>query len=145
MSKSDISLLETKVGTLMYYLTFSRNGEDLKYEEVTYMGFKQGNRTASYEEPGRVRYTEWEQPTFIISFKTKDGKIFRMVVDDNGWLGQRGFDTEEHYECGWTDSYFTTSKDKLKAFVKQMKFLEKIEERKKEVDRIYSTLKKIYE
>ena len=43
------------------------------------------------------------------------------------------------------DCYFTTSKDKLKAFIKKSGFLDKILEEKKKLDRTYDAIKKIYE
>lgn len=141
----NIKLLNTRIGTPMYYLTFSPNGKDLTIDEVTYRGYELETRTASYEEPGRVRYCEWEQPVFAIHFTTRKGKNITIRVDDNHWTGQRGFDTDEHLEYGMVDCYFTTSKEKLKAFIEQQGFLDKILEEKKKLDRAHNALMKIYE
>lgn len=139
--EQNIDLLKQPLNTPMYFVKLDRAGYAFSIEKVLYLGYSEGSRVDSYEEPGIVRYFEYEQPLFHIRFKTEKGREFIIEVDNIPyWTGLRAFDTDEHYACGkakfpFVDYYFTTSKHKLLAFLEKEKYIDKLRERKKDLDR----------
>jgi len=132
------SILEMPKGTLFYFLEKDRNGMALNIQEVFYDGYEISSRHLTCDEYG---HDEWEQKTYIISFKDKKGKTFSLEFDNYNWDGIRGYNTDEHLEYGvgkspYLDIYFTPSKERLKVFLESEKefikfFKENLEKLKK--------------
>ena len=128
----------------MYLVQLDRQGTVIKIDEVEYLGFINSKETRSYEDYN-VRYHKYEQKLFKISFLTKQNEIITIKEDNHEWTGQRGYDTDEHYGCGagespYIDIYFTTQKEKVEAFLKQVKFIERFMKHKKEMDDMFNEL-----
>ena len=144
IEKEDISLLELPKGTPMYLVQRDRIGHEISIEKVLYLGFERTSRRCSYEEPGKVRYYEYDQPEFKIFFESEGGKKITIKVDYiSYWTGQRAFNTDEHLAYGkaswpYIDIYFTTSEKKLKAYLKQDDYLEKLKKHKDEINKSYN-------
>ena len=148
--EQNINLLRQPQNTPMYFVQLDRAGYAISIEKVLYLGYSEDSRVDSYEEPGKVRYREWSQPIFHISFKFENGKEFTIEVDNIPyWTGLRAFDTDEHYECGkadcpYVDYYFTTSKRKLLSFLESQKYIDKLQKNKYALDKALNFITELY-
>ena len=147
MEKQNIKLLENPENTLMYFVQLDRIGYNISIQEVYYLGFEEGKRKDEYYDPGKMKYpVEYTQKTFIIHFKTRKNEKITVETDNiDYWNGLRAFDTDEHLSCGkanypYIDFYFTTSKEKLKNFLKKEQYIEKMQENKDKLCKTYDSL-----
>lgn len=140
------SILEMPKGTLFYFLEKDRNGMVLNIREVFYDGYEISSKHLTWDEYG---HDEWEQKTYIISFKDKKGKTFSLEFDNYNWNGIRGYDTDEHLECGggkrpYLDIYFTPSKERLKTFLEsEKKFIKSFKENLKKLKKAEAYISEI--
>lgn len=125
-------LLDVPVGTKMYLAITDRAHRGVFIEEVIYDGYTSEFVQRDYYEPGKMRApVYWTEPEYTVKFKRTTGKsVISFKCKENNWSGQRGYDTNEHLECGmdcslkgvkpsaygWVgffclDAYFTTDKD----------------------------------
>lgn len=148
--EQDISLLRSPKDTPMYFVQLDRTGYAISIEKVLYVGYKEGSRIDSYEEPGKIKYHEWSQPIFYITFKKSKGAEFTITVDNIPyWTGLRAFNTDEHYACGkasypFVDYYFTTSKQKLLSFLEREKYIDKLKHNVNALDKAWNFITELY-
>ena len=99
-------LLDVPVGTKMYLAITDRRNTGAFIEEVTYDGYTSRFVQRDYYEPGKMRAPiYWDEPEYTVKFKHPSGKgTISFVCGEFNWSGQRGYDTNEHLECGMTES-----------------------------------------
>ena len=132
--------LDAPVGTKMYLVITNRTNTGMFIEEVTYEGYTYNFVQRDYYEPKMVAPVYWSEPEYTVKFKRSSGKgMISFICRESSSAGQRGYDTDEHLECGmdkslkgiepsaygfgfegWycLDAYFTTNKEKLARYLK---------------------------
>ena len=123
-------LVNTPRGTNMYLVIKNRVGNEMWIKEAVYQSFTKHYRKDSYydypmESPAIVKTT-----LYHVKF-TVDGKPITIIcASPSYWNGQRGYNTNEHLECGadfktkmavdvsgCIDVYFTTDVDAFKKYI----------------------------
>ena len=145
MATENIKLLGTEKGTHMFVCITNRIKTKCFCKEVIYQGFEIHKAKRSYEEPGKVKYTEWEEPEYYLDFSLIESPytIFSVFCKYTGNLmpqgGIRHYDTDEHLEYGANigcddpepnstlsslhasfdclDVYFTTNREKFIKYI----------------------------
>lgn len=118
-------LTDTPVGTKMYLVIQNRVLTEVWIKEAIYQGFTKHYHNETWSDvhvaPTVIKVTDYH-----VKF-TVDGKPITVVCNSPAyWHGQRGYDTDEHLECGANyktkmhvnvsgciDVYFTTNQSKL--------------------------------
>lgn len=131
LNKENIPLLvNTPVGTKMYLVIQNRVHSEMWVKEAAYQGFTKHYRNDTYYEYKMSSPAEIKTTLYHVKF-TVDGKPITIICDSPSyWKGQRGYDTNEHLECGadfktkmevnvtgCIDVYFTTDADTLKKYL----------------------------
>lgn len=124
-------LTDTPVGTTMYLVIQNRVNTEIWVKEAVYQGFVKHYRQDSYMDCMKMSspcsYTVTE---YHVKF-TVNGKPITVICDSPAyWKGQRGYDTNEHLECGANfktkmkvhvsgciDIYFTTCPKAFKNYM----------------------------
>lgn len=131
LTKENIPLLvNTPVGTKMYLVIQNRVHSEMWIKEAVYQGFTKHYRDESYYEYKMSNPVTIKATLYHVKF-TVDGKPITIICSSPSyWKGQRGYDTNEHLECGadfktkmevnvtgCIDVYFTTDADTLKKYL----------------------------
>ena len=131
LTKENIPLLvNTPIGTKMYLVIQNRVHSEMWVKEAVYRGFTKHYRNDTYYEYEMSSPAEIKTTLYHVKF-TVDGKPITIICDSPSyWKGQRGYDTNEHLECGadfktkmevnvtgCIDVYFTTDADTLKKYL----------------------------
>lgn len=131
LTKENIPLLvNTPIGTKMYLVIQNRVHSEMWVKEAVYQGFTKHYRNDTYYEYEMSSPAEIKTTLYHVKF-TVDGKPITIVCSSPSyWKGQRGYDTNEHLECGadfktkmevnvtgCIDVYFTTDADTLKKYL----------------------------
>lgn len=131
LTKENIPLLvNTPIGTKMYLVIQNRVHSEMWVKEAVYQGFTKHYRNDTYYEYKMSSPAEINTTLYHVKF-TVDGKPITIICDSPSyWKGQRGYDTNEHLECGadfktkmevnvtgCIDVYFTTDADTLKKYL----------------------------
>ena len=131
LTKENIPLLvNTPIGTKMYLVIQNRVHSEMWVKEAVYQGFTKHYRNDTYYEYKMSSPAEIKTTLYHVKF-TVDGKPITIICDSPSyWKGQRGYDTNEHLECGadfktkmevnvtgCIDVYFTTDADALKKYL----------------------------
>ena len=131
LNKENIPLLvNTPIGTKMYLVIQNRVHSEMWVKEAVYQGFTKHYRNDTYYEYKMSSPAEIKTTLYHVKF-TVDGKPITIICDSPSyWKGQRGYDTNEHLECGadfktkmevnvtgCIDVYFTTDADTLKKYL----------------------------
>lgn len=123
-------LVNTPCGTKMYLVIKNRVGSEIWIKEAVYQGFTKHYRKDSYYDYPMESPTIVKTTLYHVNF-TVDGKPITIVcASPSYWQGQRGYDTNEHLECGadfetkmqvnvagCIDAYFTTDIDAFKKYI----------------------------
>ena len=132
----ETKFLDVPVGTKMYLVITNRMNTGLFIEEVVYEGYTPHFVQRDYYDPGKMSAPEyWTEPEYEVRFKSPSEKTqISFACCEYSWTGQRGYDTDEHLECGAGikglklstygldgvfDAYFTTNKEKLADYLKK--------------------------
>ena len=131
LNKENIPLLvNTPIGTKMYLVIQNRVHSEMWIKEVVYQGFTKHYQNESYYEYKMSGPAEIKTTLYHVKF-TVDGKPITIICSSPSyWKGQRGYDTNEHLECGadfktkmevnvtgCIDVYFTTDADTFKNYM----------------------------
>ena len=131
LTKENIPLLvNTPIGTKMYLVIQNRVHSEMWVKEAVYQGFTKHYRNDTYYEYKMSSPDEIKTTLYHVKF-TVDGKSITIICDSPSyWKGQRGYDTNEHLECGadfktkmevnvtgCIDVYFTADADTLKKYL----------------------------
>ena len=131
LNKENIPLLvNTPIGTKMYLVIQNRTHTEMWVKEAVYQGFTKHYRNDTYYEYKMSGPAEIKTTLYHVKF-TVNGKPITIICDSPSyWKGQRGYDTNEHLECGadfktkievnftgCIDVYFTTDADTLKKYL----------------------------
>lgn len=131
LTKENIPLLvNTPIGTKMYLVIQNRVHSEMWVKEAVYQGFTKHYQNDTYYEYEMSSPAEIKTTLYHVKF-TVDGKPITIICDSPSyWKGQRGYDTNEHLECGadfktkmevnvtgCIDVYFTTDADTLKKYL----------------------------
>ena len=131
LTKENIPLLvNTPCGTKMYLVIKNRVGNEMWIKEAVYQGFTKHYRKDSYYDY-KMAYPDTTTTTLYYVKFTVDGKPITIVcASPSYWKGQRGYDTNEHFEygadfktkmevnvSGCIDVYFTTDIDAFKKYI----------------------------
>ena len=131
LTKENIPLLvNTPIGTKMYLVIQNRVHSEMWVKEAVYQGFTKHYRNDTYYEYKMSSPAEIKTTLYHVKF-TVDGKPITIICDSPSyWKGQRGYDTNEHLECGadfktkmevnvtgCIDVYFTTDADTHKKYL----------------------------
>ena len=123
-------LVNTPCGTKMYLVIKNRVGNEMWIKEAVYQGFTKHYRKDSYYDYNMASPDIVKTTLYHVKF-TVDGKPITIVcASPSYWKGQRGYDTNEHFEygadyktkmevnvTGCIDVYFTTDTDTLKKYL----------------------------
>lgn len=123
-------LVNTPCGTKMYLVIKNRVGSEMWIKEAVYQGFTKHYRKDSYYDYPMASPAIVKTTLYHVKF-TVDGKPITIVcASPSYWQGQRGYDTNEHLECGadfetkmqvnvtgCIDAYFTTDVDAFKNYI----------------------------
>ena len=131
LTKENIPLLvNTPIGTKMYLVIQNRVHSEMWVKEAVYQGFTKHYRNDTYYEYKMSSPAEIKTTLYHVKF-TVDGKPITIIcASPSYWNGQRGYDTNEHLECGagfktkmkvnvsgCIDVYFTTDADAFKKYI----------------------------
>ena len=131
LTKENIPLLvNTPIGTKMYLVIQNMVHSEMWVKEAVYQGFTKHYRNDTYYEYKVSSPAEIKTTLYHVKF-TVDGKPITIICDSPSyWKGQRGYDTNEHLECGadfetkmqvnvtgCIDAYFTTDVDAFKNYI----------------------------
>ena len=123
-------LVNTPRGTKMHLVIHNRVCSEMWIKEAVYEGFTKHYREDSYYDYN-MEYPDTVKTTLYHVKFTVDGKPITIICSSPSyWKGQRGYDTNEHLECGadfktkmevnvtgCIDVYFTTDADTLKKYL----------------------------
>ena len=123
-------LVNTPHGTKMYLVIHNRVCSEMWIKEAIYEGFTKHYREDSYYD-FNMEYPDTVKTTLYHVKFTVDGKPITIIcASPSYWNGQRGYDTNEHLECGagfktkmkvnvsgCIDVYFTTDADAFKKYI----------------------------
>ena len=123
-------LVNTPRGTKMYLVIQNRTCTEMWVKEAVYQGFTKHYRNDTYYEYNMSSPAEIKTTLYHVKF-TVDGKPITIIcASPSYWKGQRGYDTNEHLECGadyttkmevnvsgCIDVYFTTDVEAFKKYI----------------------------
>ena len=123
-------LVNTPHGTKMYLVIKNRVGSEMWVKEAVYEGFTKHYRKDSYYDYNMSSPAEIKTTLYHVKF-TVDGKPITIICSaPSYWTGQRGYDTNEHFEygadyktkmevnvTGCIDAYFTTDVEAFKKYI----------------------------
>ena len=131
LTKENIPLLvNTPCGTKMYLVIKNRVGSEMWIKEAVYEGFTKHYRKDSYYDYNMAYPATITTTLYHVKF-TVDGNLITIICSaPSYWTGQRGYDTNEHFECGadyktkmkvnvngCIDAYFTTDVSAFKKYI----------------------------
>ena len=131
LTKENIPFLaNTPCGTKMYLLIKNRGCSEIWIKEAVYEGFTKHYRKDSYYDYKMASPDTTTTTLYHVKF-TVDGKSITIIcASPSYWNGQRGYNTNEHLECGadfktkmevnvsgCIDVYFTTDVDAFKKYI----------------------------
>lgn len=131
LTKDNIPLLvNTPCGTKMYLVIKNRVGNEMWIKEAVYQGFTKHYRKDSYYDYPMASPAIVKTTLYHVKFTVDDKPITIVCASPSYWKGQRGYDTNEHLECGGDfetkmqvnvsgciDAYFTTGIDAFKKYI----------------------------
>ena len=123
-------LVNTPCGTKMYLLIKNRVCSEIWIKEAVYEGFTKHYRKDSYYDYKMASPDTTTTTLYHVKFTVDDKSITIICASPSYWNGQRGYNTNEHLECGadfktkmevnvsgCIDVYFTTDVDAFKKYI----------------------------
>ena len=123
-------LVNTPCGTKMYLVIKNRVCSEIWIKEAVYEGFTKHYRKDSYYDYKMISPDTTTTTLYHVKFTVDGNPITIICASPSYWNGQRGYNTNEHLECGadfktkmevnvsgCIDVYFTTDADKFKKYI----------------------------
>ena len=123
-------LVNTPCGTKMYLVIKNRVGSEMWIKEAVYEGFTKHYRNESYFEYNMSAPAKIKTTLYHVKFTVDGNPITIICSSPSYWTGRRGYDTNEHLECGadfktkmkvnvtgCIDAYFTTDVGVFKKYI----------------------------
>ena len=146
-------LVNTPLGTKMYLVIHNRERTEMWVKEAVYQGFSKHYQDESYYEYNMSNPVTIKDTFYHVKF-TVDGKPITIICSSPSyWVGQRGYDTNEHLEyaadfktkmevniSGCIDAYFTTDVDMFKKYIETDNVLSDVERNINEKIRQYQEM-----
>ena len=123
-------LVNTPCGTKMYLVIKNRISTEIWIKEAVYEGFTKHYRKDSYYDYKMTSPDTTTTTLYHVKFTVDGNPITIICASPYYWNGQRGYNTNEHLECGadfktkmevnvsgCIDVYFTTDVDAFKKYI----------------------------
>ena len=123
-------LVNTPRGTKMYLVIKNRISTEIWIKEAVYEGFTKHYRKDSYYDYKMISPDTTTTTLYHVKFTVDGNPITIICASPSYWNGQRGYNTNEHLECGadfktkmavdvsgCIDVYFTTDVDAFKKYI----------------------------
>ena len=123
-------LVNTPRATKMYLVIKNRVGSEIWIKEAVYEGFAKHYRKDSYYDYKMASPDTITTTLYHVKFTVDSKPITIICASPSYWNGQRGYNTNEHLECGadfktkmevnvsgCIDVYFTTDVDTFKKYI----------------------------
>lgn len=123
-------LVNTPRGTKMYLVIKNRVGSEMWIKEAVYQGVVKHYRKDSYYDYKMTSPDTITTTLYYVKFTVDGNPITIICSAPSYWIGQRGYDTNEHCEygadfktkmevnvSGCIDVYFTTDVDAFKKYI----------------------------
>ena len=152
--KDNITFLtDTPIGTKMYLIVQNRIMTEIWMKEAIYQGYTKHYRTETWSDvhiaPCTIKVT-----VYHVKFTVDNKPITIVCSAPSYWTGQRGYDTNEHLECGiefktkmkigvtgCLDAYFTSDINAFKNYLDENSALDNIRKNLDEQINRYTKMK----
>lgn len=129
MNENISFLTDTPIGTKMYLIIQNRVMTEIWMKEAIYQGYIKHYHTETWSDvhvaPTVIKVTDYH-----VKFTVDNKPITIICSSPSYWYGQRGYNTNEHLECGayfktklkvgvsgCTDAYFTSDVNVFKNYL----------------------------